>query len=387
MFASQGRRDLARVEYEEAARLGSPDPWVYLELGLEHAREGNTLLAIDMFRKATERDPSFGEAHYNLAMACAQEGMDEEAVKSFTRALELLPDREEVRLGTLAFLTERGRFAEALTLLLSGTMTTTQEQLAAFEIMNRISESAEEIRADTSSAGGRFLAKFLEPVRKSRQGRWEAAIGDLVALRNEYPHVLPILYFEAWALQRKGSTDEARAAYELFLTRVPGVYDARINLGAAYVNLGKLSEAREIFEEILAERPGDTMALVNLANAYTKEGKLEESLVLLQQALEHDPESYIAGVNLGIVLEGLSRTDEAIARYESLLISRRETPELYVRLAGCYMRKGDLVRTRENLGRALALDPSYAPARNALASLDERGGASGQTQDSQGGNR
>jgi tetratricopeptide (TPR) repeat protein len=374
MFASEGRRTLARIEYEEAVRLGSPDPRVYFELGLEHTKEGNDLLAVDMFRKATEMDPEYGEAHYNLALAYARAAMEDEAAKSFTRALSLLPGRAEVKLGTLAFLTEHDRLDEAFSLLLSGTMSTREEQVMAFEIMKRAAEQAGDAPVDTVTVGGKFLARFMESMQKTRRARWEEAVRGLARLKADYANVLPILYYEAWALQMRGSAEEARAGYELFLARVPGVYEAQINLGATYVSLGRLSEARAVFERLLSEKPDDTMALVNLANSYTKEGKLEESLALLERALETDSNSYLARVNMGIVLEGLSRTDEAITQYQTLLITRQETPDLYVRLASCYMRKGDIERTRENLQKALVLDPDFAPARSALASLSKQEG-------------
>lgn len=372
MFASEGRRDHARIEYEEAVRLGSPDPLVYSELGLEYARQGQTLLAIDMFQKATDMDPGIGEAHYNLGLAYAQAEMEDQAAQSFDRALSLLPDRPEVRLGSLAFLTEHDRLPEAISLLLSGTMGMREEQVLAFEAMQRAAQKMQDASFDTSSMGGRFLSRFTGAMRNASQGRWEEALGELASLRAEFQNILPILYYQAWALQMRGNLEKAGAAYELFLAEVPGVYEARVNLGIAYTGQGRLLEARAIFESILEEKPGDARALVSLAATYTKEGKLEESLALLERALEKDPASYLVRMNLGIVLEGLSRTEEAIAQYQALIISGQETPELYVKLAGCYMRKGDLSRARGSLLEALKLDPGYAPAQNALASLSKQ---------------
>ena len=78
----------------------------------------------------------------------------------------------------------------------------------------------------------------------------------------------------------------------------------------------------------------------------------------------------LSGFSLGGRL-GYPGIDEAIAQYQTLLLAHKASPELYVRLAGCYHRKEDTNGAKEYLRRALELDPNYAPALRALQALDQ----------------
>ncbi|MGP8201715.1 MAG: tetratricopeptide repeat protein [Limisphaerales bacterium] len=61
-------------------------------LGLALGRQGNTVEAIEHYKRALELDPAFAEAHNNLGDELARQGNRAEATEQFRRALELKPD-------------------------------------------------------------------------------------------------------------------------------------------------------------------------------------------------------------------------------------------------------------------------------------------------------
>lgn len=373
MYRSEGRFDHAKLEYEKAVELGSPDPRVYFELGFEYAKENRELLAIDMFRRAVQIDSTYGEAHYNLALAYMRMEREDDAVASFEKALRFLSGRDEVRLTATAYLIDQGHIDEALASLGSIEQLSQVEQRLLFEILKKISEQP--TLADSLDSTGEFapvVVSFSRAIEKGIEGNAKGMIQDLIFLRQEYPTIYALDYFWAWAIQNAGNDEKAISGYRRFLSNVPGVYDAHINLGAAYISNGQLEEARNVLQEVLDVRPNDVQALINLANTYTREGRLEVSYEILSRALEQDPDNYLVRVNLGIVLEGLSRIDEAIAQYQTIMLTHGESPDLHMRIAGCYQRAGNIAEAVRHLQSALSLDPNYEPALRALDALEKQ---------------
>ncbi len=370
MYRSEGRHEHARIEYEKAVELGSLDPDVYFELGFEYTREGDELMAIDLFRRATQLDSTYGEAYYNLGLAYMRTEQEEEAVRTFVKALRLLPEREEVQFTATAYLIDHGYIDRALAGLRDPQSLSELDQRLFFATLQRIAEQPE--AAEAIDAGNRYASiveEFSRAMEKGAGGDTGEMVRRLASLRNDYPSLHAFDYYWAWAMQTAGNYEQAIAGYRRFLSKLPGVYQAQINLGAAYTSTGRLDEARAVLEEVLTERPDDIRALVNLANTYTREGNLDVSFELLSRALELAPDDYLVRMNLGIVLEGLSRNEEAIVQYRTIMLAHGESPELHMRIAGCYQRLGNVTEAARHLERALSLDPDYEPALKALGAL------------------
>ena len=66
-LAAQGRYLSAVEQYWNAAERGSENPFIYNNLGIAYTRAGKVLPAEECYQKAVELDPSFADAHYNLA--------------------------------------------------------------------------------------------------------------------------------------------------------------------------------------------------------------------------------------------------------------------------------------------------------------------------------
>ena len=70
--------------------------------------------AVDSFRDAISRDPDFAEAHYNLGVALALLGRDNESLKSLSETIRLSPDHAEGHLNLGLIYARQGHLDEAI---------------------------------------------------------------------------------------------------------------------------------------------------------------------------------------------------------------------------------------------------------------------------------
>jgi tetratricopeptide (TPR) repeat protein len=90
-------------------------------------------------------------------------------------------------------------------------------------------------------------------------------------------------------LHQDGDVIGAIDAYEQALKLQPWRLDARSNLGAALVKLGRFDEAVAEYRKALETDPGQEAIRFNLALALYKSGQLDEAAAEFQQVLDRDP--------------------------------------------------------------------------------------------------
>ncbi len=141
---------------------------------------------------------------------------------------------------------------------------------------------------------------------------------------------------------RRGEDDKA-VKFFLLSDRLNSGQTATVyNLGAIYMDLGKLDLAEKYLAQAVEQEPEDVEARVNLAAVYKAEGKLELARYHLEYALAQDPKSALAHNNLGDL----------------------------------YFSTGDLSRAEEQFLSAVHLDPKLEMAHYNLGLIYDRAGLS-----------
>lgn len=87
--------EAALAEYREAARLEPGVAAFHLDVGIMLVRLGRPAESIDPFAEAVRLDASHREARYHLSNAYTQLGRYDDAIGSWTRFLQLVPDDPE----------------------------------------------------------------------------------------------------------------------------------------------------------------------------------------------------------------------------------------------------------------------------------------------------
>jgi adenylate cyclase len=115
-----GKFEEARASCQKAIELDPDDFVVYWTLGRIHFSSGEMAPAAEMFRKVTQIKPDFYAAFGDLAQSCKNLGLKEEAERSRSHLIEMMPlhllrnpDDSRARLFFAIALTEVGRREEA----------------------------------------------------------------------------------------------------------------------------------------------------------------------------------------------------------------------------------------------------------------------------------
>jgi predicted TPR repeat methyltransferase len=129
---------------------------------------------------------------------------------------------------------------------------------------------------------------------------------------------------------------------------------------------GELEQAGAIYEAVLQHQPDRVEVLNWLGILKHQRGELTEAAALLQRVVELRPEADGVWNNLGNVLMRLERMDEAGDAFKRSL-ELVPTPQAWSNVARIFRKQGDMARSEQACGNALALDPDHGPATHNLA--------------------
>jgi tetratricopeptide (TPR) repeat protein len=200
-------------------------------------------------------------------------------------------------------------------------------------------------------------------------------------------------------LHQAGDLVGAIEAYQAALEKDPERVDARSNLGAAYVRLGRYTEAIESYRAVLARVPDQAQVRFNLALALYKAAPVTEAAEELQRVVAQDPSNLRALLLLAecrqrlgddadvirllsphekelgedrlfayIFGNALLRRNE-LARgraYVDRLFKGGETAEAHLLLGVAQLRTGDSKAAVPEFERALVLGPDLPTAHSLL---------------------
>jgi tetratricopeptide (TPR) repeat protein len=236
----------------------------YLQRGIAYWDEGNYDAAQEEFLEGLEHNPDSPLLLNNLANVYYKKRIYKEAEKKYRRALMLQPDYLDAR-KNLVRLYERWEREDML--------------------YHAYSEFLEYF---PNSEWGLFrMGEYF--VEQLQDDSALVIYEKLVALDPENPDArfaLANLYI------KKGRADEARVIYEDMMQVYPDDLRIHLNLGLAYVHLGKNLQAEDEFTYVLSEDSTNTFALYNMARLLESRGDSGVATSLFLKILAVDPDFY-----------------------------------------------------------------------------------------------
>ncbi len=196
-------------------------------------------------------------------------------------------------------------------------------------------------------------------------------------------------------LHQAGDFLGAIQAYQDALAKEPGRFDARSNLGAAYVHLGRYADAIEQYQKALAVDPDNTRVRFNLALALYKAASVPEAAEELKRVVDRDPrnksarlllaDAYLQMGQEGLVVSLLSGRDaefgddrlfayvlgSALVRrddvpqgkaYIDRLFKGGDTAEAHLLMGVAQLRRQDFSAALPELEKAVGLNPALPTA-------------------------
>jgi tetratricopeptide (TPR) repeat protein len=301
-----GRADEALDLVGRALSINKRNPGFHVHYGLALIAAGRRADAIKSLRRAVKLAPTYTDAHTNLGLALLKDGQPLAAIGPFKKAARLNPGDAETHNNLGTALAGSGRHSDAE---------------PAFR-------RALEVRGDLVSAHGNLASTLLELGRPDEAAG--AAEHGLSVQKTPDGHYI----MGRIALSRRefeAALDHNRAALDL----MPGMREARINLGLAFKGLGRHGEEVEsnrALADVYPDAPeilnNYALSLVEWARRKDAGGSatasLEEAARLMERARALDPTQNEFLYSHAKVLEELNRDDDALAILDGLLA---RTPE------------------------------------------------------------
>lgn len=152
-------------------------------------------------------------------------------------------------------------------------------------------------------------------------------------------------------------------------------FNSAFREGLRLLNRGEAAAAAARLMPLHAQAPEDVEVALNLGGAYILLGRYEEASVILEQAAERDPENANLWVNVAAArlgpLEQSSdpQKDAAIQAYHRALAADPETPNVHYMLGLVHRSRQDNLRAAAHFTRALEQNPEDRDARRMLSAI------------------
>jgi tetratricopeptide (TPR) repeat protein len=169
-----------------------------------------------------------------------------------------------------------------------------------------------------------------------------------------------------------GRMDDAIREYRATLRLDPEYADANLNLGVALTLQGRPTEATNCFAAVLRQKPDEPKALVNLGVALAALGEFDGALANSRRALEIDARVNGAHNCIGRVLSAQGKSDEAIDSFRKAIGLNTNDFDAYYQLGVELLKQGKAADAIPALQRAKEIEPNNSAARVQLASALEQ---------------
>jgi tetratricopeptide (TPR) repeat protein len=179
------------------------------------------------------------------------------------------------------------------------------------------------------------------------------------------PQSFDAQYLHGLSLQMLNRLADAVGAYLRALTIRPDDFNANLNLAIAYLQLGEPSQALVYGQRAVGLNPTSAEARTNLGAVYAALERHEEAIVEYQQAAELAPLKPPLLLNLAESLGKTERFTEMVNVLEQV-VRTEPTPVAYERLGAGLFRLRRYEESVGAFRKAVEIDPNHYPALNGV---------------------
>jgi tetratricopeptide (TPR) repeat protein len=152
--------------------------------------------------------------------------------------------------------------------------------------------------------------------------------------------------------------DEGISLLEKARQRKPDSFVILSTLAAFYSRADNWDQAYEVSQAALRLNPQYLGGWIISGMVRFNQGNLEEAVGLFEKALEIEPENKVVRLKYAYSLGALGRVDEALEVYLKLKADFPGDAKIYSDLGVVYNAVGSYEKAKENLKKAVELDPS-----------------------------
>ncbi|MBT9612382.1 MAG: PEP-CTERM system TPR-repeat protein PrsT [Burkholderiales bacterium] len=318
------------------ANTGSPQAWELL--GRTQLAAGEKENAIDSFTKVTQLVPESPRAYLDLGATLASVERWSDARKTFSKALTLSPDFLDARRALIVLELQQNRGAEALKL--AEEQTRRQPKLPIGPIMEGDVHMAQKQFALASKAYERAFGV--------------ARAGELVIKSHH-------------AMLRAGNANDADNRMLAWLKERPDDVGSRMYLADSLIVRTDFKGAVGHYELALQKDPDNASILNNLASVYA-ELKDSRALATAERAYKLQPKSAAIQDTLGWILLVQGQTARAVSLLKDAVASAPKAEVVRYHYAVALAKSGDKVKAKQELD-SLLKDTKDFPGKSAAEAL------------------
>lgn len=175
--------------------------------------------------------------------------------------------------------------------------------------------------------------------------------------------------------------DKAKEYFDLGLTKDSKSYLNKVGLASIKIGKGDKSGENDLRQIVKDSREKDAEVLYRAAEAltiYEKTNNPDLAIEFLNKAIERSQKAGVPAnyyYTLGDAYRLKSTNDpklagNALSAYENALPVAKNKASVYTRIATLWMAAQQWQKAKDNLDKAIAIDPSYAPAYKAMAGFN-----------------
>lgn len=213
---------------------------------------------------------------------------------------------------------------------------------------------------------------MAEAVDDLRGGSPEAAIAKFRRLVQINERAYDLHQFLGEAYEQVGRLQEAIGEYEYAALLNPDAVTPHVAAAEVHLEAGDVARARKRLRDAAAVEPGAFDVLMLEARILYGEGRLPEAIGAYQKAAERNPANPRARAQIVEIAVRLQRWDVADVQLRKLLEMGYQPARTHFALGRVAQARGDRATAASEYQRALALEPGFEPARQALAALGIR---------------
>ena len=314
-------------------------------------------------------NPQASPAYYWLGRVAVAQGQSEQAVEQYRKACELWPTY-----GT-------AHYALALTYQKAGDAKEAERHMAAYQKYKADSDPQPEdpmleaVRSLDNSA----LAHLMKGVDLENAGQIEPAIAEEEEAVRQDPKLAQAYANLIGLYGRTGQADKAEKAYRATVAINPNLPQSHYDYGVLMSSRQQYAAAETAFRKALESSPNYAEAHSNLGAMLERKGDMEAARKHYQSAIENKPNFRQAQYQLGHLLLMQHKATEAIAHLSQTLTPEDgDTPRFMFALGIAYAEAGDFASAHQYLEQAgqraasLGQDQLAGQIRGILAQVERR---------------